>query len=81
MKTLFLIQMQLDLSKGHIKALREADLGKDSGIEACTSAADALQQAMEVELPIGLELQKLCWMNCLCYVYIYNKHMKALLKT
>ncbi|CAK8673605.1 unnamed protein product [Clavelina lepadiformis] len=46
--------MQLDLSKGHIKALREADLGKDSGIEACTSAADALQQAMEVELPIGL---------------------------
>nr|CAB3243966.1 exocyst complex component 1-like [Phallusia mammillata] len=46
--------MQLDLSKGHVKALREANLKHDSGIEACTSAAEALQQAMEVELPKGL---------------------------
>ena len=49
------IQMQLDLSKGHIKALRDGDLRTDSGIEACTSAAEALQQAMEVELPKGNE--------------------------
>jgi len=48
------LQMQLDLSKGHIKALREGNLQTDSGIEACTSAAEALQQAMEVELPIGV---------------------------
>lgn len=45
--------MQLDLSKGHVKALREANLRQDSGIAACTSAAEALQQAMEVELPKG----------------------------
>ena len=53
-KLVFLLeQMQLDLSKGHIKALREGDLSTDSGIAACTSAAEALQEAMEVELPIG----------------------------
>uniref|UniRef100_F6UMZ6 Exocyst complex component Sec3 C-terminal domain-containing protein n=1 Tax=Ciona intestinalis TaxID=7719 RepID=F6UMZ6_CIOIN len=46
--------VQLDLSKGHVKALRESDLRTDSGIEACTSAAEALQEAMEVELPKGL---------------------------
>ena len=45
--------MQLDLSKGAIKALTEGDLSTDSGIEACTDAADALQQAMEVQLPLG----------------------------
>ena len=45
--------MQLDLSKGHIKALQDGDLNTDSGIAACTSAAEALQEALEVELPIG----------------------------
>merc|ERR1712136_129056 len=48
------IVMQLDLSKGHIKALRDGDLRTDSGIQACTSAAEALQHAMQVELPKGL---------------------------
>lgn len=46
--------MQLDLSKGHIKALNEGDLRVDSGIEACTSAAEALQHAMQVELHPGV---------------------------
>ena len=46
--------MQLDLSKGHIKALSEGDLKTDSGIAACISAAEALQQALEVDLPIGI---------------------------
>lgn len=45
--------MQLNLSEGHIKALREADLNTDSGIAACSSAAEALQEALQVELPLG----------------------------
>ena len=45
--------MQLNLSEGHIKALHEADLSTDSGIAACTSAAEALQGALQVELPHG----------------------------
>jgi len=53
-KQLDTVVMQLDLSKGAIKALTEGDLSTDSGIEACTDAADALQQAMEVQLPQGL---------------------------
>nr|XP_039251957.1 exocyst complex component 1-like isoform X3 [Styela clava] len=46
--------LQLDLSKGHIKALNEGDLRVDSGIEACSSAAEALQHAMQVELHPGV---------------------------
>ena len=57
-----LTQMQLDLAPGHINALLDkkgGNLNSDSGIEACTSAAEALQEAMEVELPTGGWLLKL----------------------
>nr|XP_014424206.1 exocyst complex component 1 [Pelodiscus sinensis] len=40
----------MDLAKGHIKALQEGDLASSRGIEACTNAADALLQCMNVAL-------------------------------
>ncbi|XP_039606818.1 exocyst complex component 1 isoform X6 [Polypterus senegalus] len=43
----------LDLSKGHIKALQEGDLCSSKGIEACTNAAEALLQCMNVALRPG----------------------------
>ncbi|XP_038625036.1 exocyst complex component 1 isoform X1 [Tachyglossus aculeatus] len=43
----------LDLAKGHIKALQEGDLASSRGIEACTNAADALLQCMNVALRPG----------------------------
>ncbi|XP_075716041.1 exocyst complex component 1 isoform X6 [Rhinoderma darwinii] len=43
----------MDLSKGHIKALQEADLSSSRGIEACTNAAEALLQCMSVNLQPG----------------------------
>uniref|UniRef100_A0A670YC95 Exocyst complex component 1 n=1 Tax=Pseudonaja textilis TaxID=8673 RepID=A0A670YC95_PSETE len=46
----------MDLAKGHIKALQEGDLSSSRGIEACTNAADALLQCMNVALQPGHEL-------------------------
>ncbi|XP_041039744.1 exocyst complex component 1 isoform X5 [Carcharodon carcharias] len=43
----------LDLSKGHIKALTDGDLSSSKGIEACTNAAEALLQCMNVALRPG----------------------------
>lgn len=43
----------MDLSKGHIKALQDADLASSRGIEACTNAAEALLQCMNVSLQPG----------------------------
>ncbi|XP_072262317.1 exocyst complex component 1 isoform X2 [Pyxicephalus adspersus] len=43
----------MDLSKGHIKALQEADLFSSRGIEACTNASEALLQCMNVTLQPG----------------------------
>ncbi|XP_069833745.1 exocyst complex component 1 isoform X6 [Dendropsophus ebraccatus] len=43
----------MDLSKGHIKALQDADLSSSRGIEACTNAAEALLQCMNVTLQPG----------------------------
>ncbi|XP_038647085.1 exocyst complex component 1 [Scyliorhinus canicula] len=43
----------LDLSKGHIKALTDGDLSSSKGIEACTNAAEALLQCMNVVLRPG----------------------------
>lgn len=43
----------MDLAKGHIKALQEGDLSSSRGIEACTNAADALLQCMNVALQPG----------------------------
>ncbi|XP_035379894.1 exocyst complex component 1 isoform X6 [Electrophorus electricus] len=43
----------LDLSKGHIRALQEGDLSSPKGIEACTNAAEALLQCMNVALRPG----------------------------
>lgn len=43
----------MDLSKGHIKALQEADLSSSRGIEACTNAAEALLQCMNITLQPG----------------------------
>ncbi|XP_059845213.1 exocyst complex component 1 isoform X1 [Hypanus sabinus] len=45
----------LDLSKGHIKALTDGDLSSSKGIEACTNAAEALLQCMNVALRPGHE--------------------------
>ncbi|PIO27915.1 hypothetical protein AB205_0214310 [Aquarana catesbeiana] len=44
----------MDLSKGHIKALKDADLSSSRGIEACTNAAEALLQCMNVSLRPGI---------------------------
>uniref|UniRef100_A0A8D0DNS9 Exocyst complex component 1 n=1 Tax=Salvator merianae TaxID=96440 RepID=A0A8D0DNS9_SALMN len=46
----------MDLAKGHIKALHEGDLSSSRGIEACTNAADALLQCMNVALQPGHEM-------------------------
>ncbi|XP_066488620.1 exocyst complex component 1 isoform X1 [Tiliqua scincoides] len=46
----------MDLAKGHIKALQEGDLSSSRGIEACTNAADALLQCMNVALKPGHEM-------------------------
>ncbi|KAJ1215186.1 hypothetical protein NDU88_002795 [Pleurodeles waltl] len=46
----------MDLSKGHIKALQEGDLASSRGIEACTNAAEALLQCMNVALRPGHEM-------------------------
>uniref|UniRef100_A0A5F8HKL3 Exocyst complex component 1 n=1 Tax=Monodelphis domestica TaxID=13616 RepID=A0A5F8HKL3_MONDO len=46
----------MDLAKGHIKALQEGDLASSRGIEACTNAADALLQCMNVALRPGHEM-------------------------
>ncbi|KAB0340209.1 hypothetical protein FD754_023321, partial [Muntiacus muntjak] len=43
----------MDLAKGHIKALQEGDLSSSRGIEACTNAADALLQCVNVALRPG----------------------------
>ncbi|XP_053559926.1 exocyst complex component 1 isoform X3 [Bombina bombina] len=43
----------MDLSRGHIKALQEADLSSSRGIEACTNASEALLQCMNVNLQPG----------------------------
>ncbi|XP_075052028.1 exocyst complex component 1 isoform X2 [Mixophyes fleayi] len=43
----------MDLSKGHIRALQEADLSSSCGIDACTNAAEALLQCMNVSLQPG----------------------------
>lgn len=47
-------QNHMDLAKGHIKALQEGDLASSRGIEACTNAADALLQCMNVALRPGV---------------------------
>lgn len=47
-------QNHMDLAKGHIKALQEGDLASSRGIEACTNAADALLQCMNVALRPGM---------------------------
>ncbi|XP_072857337.2 exocyst complex component 1 isoform X2 [Pogona vitticeps] len=46
----------LDLAKGHIKALQDGDLSSSSGIGACTNAADALLQCMNITLQPGHEM-------------------------
>ncbi|XP_015717772.1 exocyst complex component 1 isoform X1 [Coturnix japonica] len=46
----------MDLAKGHIKALQEGDLTSSRGIEACTNAADALLQCMNVSLHPGHDM-------------------------
>ncbi|XP_027692235.1 exocyst complex component 1 isoform X3 [Vombatus ursinus] len=46
----------MDLAKGHIKALQEGDLASSRGIEACTNAADALLQCMNVALHPGHDM-------------------------
>ncbi|NP_001388255.1 exocyst complex component 1 isoform 8 [Mus musculus] len=46
----------MDLAKGHIKALQEGDLVSSRGIEACTNAADALLQCMNVALRPGHDM-------------------------
>ncbi|KAF4012992.1 hypothetical protein G4228_004458 [Cervus hanglu yarkandensis] len=46
----------MDLAKGHIKALEEGDLSSSRGIEACTNAADALLQCMNVALRPGHDM-------------------------
>ncbi|XDA77554.1 hypothetical protein R6Z07F_007686 [Ovis aries] len=46
----------MDLAKGHIKALQEGDLSSSRGIEACTNAADALLQCMNVALRPGHDM-------------------------
>lgn len=46
----------MDLAKGHIKALQEGDLTSSRGIEACTNAADALLQCMNVALHPGHDM-------------------------
>ncbi|KAI7799612.1 exocyst complex component 1 isoform X4 [Triplophysa rosa] len=43
----------MDLSKGHIKALKEGDLSSPKGIEACINASEALSQCMNVALKPG----------------------------
>ncbi|KAG8453779.1 hypothetical protein GDO86_000416 [Hymenochirus boettgeri] len=43
----------MDLSKGHIKALQELDLSSSRGIEACTNAAEALSQCINITLQPG----------------------------
>ncbi|XP_061540285.1 exocyst complex component 1 isoform X7 [Phycodurus eques] len=40
----------MDLSKGHIRALQDGDLTSPKGIEACINAAEALLQCMNVAL-------------------------------
>ncbi|EPY86483.1 exocyst complex component 1 isoform 2 [Camelus ferus] len=52
----------LDLAKGHIKALQEGDLASSRGIEACTNAADALLQCMNVAL------RPVFYNNCIYYI-------------
>lgn len=49
-----IFQNHMDLAKGHIKALQEGDLASSRGIEACTNAADALLQCMNVALRPGM---------------------------
>lgn len=49
----------MDLAKGHIKALQDGDLTSSRGIEACTNAADALLQCMNVALRPGNVFVKL----------------------
>nr|XP_013009899.1 exocyst complex component 1 isoform X1 [Cavia porcellus] len=46
----------MDLAKGHIKALQQGDLTSSHGIEACTNAADALLQCMNVALRPGHDM-------------------------
>ncbi|NXN78131.1 EXOC1 protein, partial [Bombycilla garrulus] len=46
----------MDLAKGHVKALQEGDLTSSRGIEACTNAADALLQCMNVALRPGHDM-------------------------
>ncbi|XP_077391210.1 exocyst complex component 1 isoform X4 [Festucalex cinctus] len=43
----------MDLSKGHIRALQDGDLTSPKGIEACINAAEALLQCMNVALLAG----------------------------
>ncbi|XP_061894476.1 exocyst complex component 1 isoform X7 [Entelurus aequoreus] len=43
----------MDLSKGHIRALQDGDLSSPKGIEACINAAEALLQCMNVALLPG----------------------------
>lgn len=50
----YMFQNHMDLAKGHIKALQEGDLASSRGIEACTNAADALLQCMNVALRPGM---------------------------
>ena len=57
MMCLFTFQNHMDLAKGHIKALQEGDLSSSRGIEACTNAADALLQCMNVALRPGMTIK------------------------
>ena len=57
MVCLFTFQNHMDLAKGHIKALQEGDLSSSRGIEACTNAADALLQCMNVALRPGMTMK------------------------
>ncbi|XP_077463970.1 exocyst complex component 1 isoform X2 [Stigmatopora argus] len=43
----------MDLSRGHIRALQDGDLTSSKGIDACISAAEALLQCMNVALLPG----------------------------
>ena len=48
------IVQKLEMPKGHVRALRDADLNTSSGITNVIAAAEHLSEAMKVELPPGL---------------------------
>ena len=53
---LYSVQTQLDLDTKHLKALSDGDLSTPNGIYECTSAAQALQRCMNVDIHPGMLL-------------------------